>query len=218
MVSDAAVGIFLEENKGEDPIWLVVDNSSFLPWSTRPLEWYISKYSFVISAQEYSLNVRLVEAIPTTARWLEMSPKHPKNAQFGDTIYLLGYDLENADIYSDSEDFSPGDLLGVSLMFQSARRMDIDYTVAVFLIDSAGQVVLQHDSQPVNGFEPTSHWEPGEILRDNHGFAIPDDLPPGEYQIWVVVYDLMTLERLPITGPDGSDWGDYIVLTTLQIE
>jgi hypothetical protein len=103
-------------------------------------------------------------------------------------------------------------------MFQSTGRMNIDYTVAAFLINSAGQVALQQDSQPVGNFEPTSQWEPGEILRDNHGFALPEDLPPGEYQVWVVVYDLATLERLPVTGPDGSDWSDHAVLTTLQIE
>jgi hypothetical protein len=71
----------------------------------------------------------------------------------------------------------------------------------------------------MNSFGHTQYWRSGSYHRDNHGLAIPDDIPPGEYELWVIVYWWQTPEdRLPVTGSDGASLGDYAVLTTITVE
>ena len=64
--------------------------------------------------------------------------------------------------------------------------------VVLYLVDAGGQIVGQADSQPVEGHYPTSIWDPGEIVVDEHRIAAP----PGEYQVYVGLYQWETSTRL----------------------
>jgi hypothetical protein len=113
--------------------------------------------------------------------------------------------------------FKPGSTLTLALYWQAVSTPGADYTVGVYLINPEGQMVLQQDSQPVGGFRPTSGWMRGRRVPDYYGFILPADLPPGRYQIWVAMYEWPSLERLPVTGPDGDDWGDHVALAEIEI-
>ncbi|HEX6513071.1 MAG TPA: hypothetical protein VF157_12265 [Chloroflexota bacterium] len=105
----------------------------------------------------------------------------PADGTFGGAIQLRGYALE------------PGTVI---LQWACLASVDRDYTVFVHVLDSAGSVAAQADSQPDH--EPTSLWDPGELIPDRH--AVP--IPPGA-QIEVGLYDLATRQRLTLA--DGSD-------------
>ena len=93
-----------------------------------------------------------------------------------------------------------------------------DYTVFVHLVDSDGHLVAQHDSQPWWEVSlPTSTWEPGEELRDQHRLSLPPDLLPGTYLLRVGAYDWETLERLPVIENDVPV-NDYVELGSLELE
>ncbi len=198
------------------PVWLVVDHSSFVVWATRPAEWYMTKYSFPVSAVDFSPRARLVQFLPL-APPTTVKTAYPVGVRLGESIHLIGYDLVVDEAQTSLNDLHPGDMLGISLLWEGIAPMDVDYTMAVYVIDAGGQVILQQDRQPVGGFKPTTAWEPGELIRDNFGFIIPADLPPGEYQLGTAVYSWPSLERLPVTGPDGADEGDFVTLGTIEI-
>ncbi|MEK7809783.1 MAG: hypothetical protein AAB571_11970, partial [Chloroflexota bacterium] len=61
----------------------------------------------------------------------------------------------------------------------------------------------QHDGEPVGGLVLTTMWKPGEIVRDNHGIFLPLDLPRGNYQLAVGLYDVASGARLTLA--DGQD-------------
>jgi hypothetical protein len=75
-----------------------------------------------------------------------------------------------------------------------------DYKVFAHLLDEAGALVAQRDSEPVEGSRPTSTWDPGEEVLDRHGILIPDGLAPGEYRLVVGMYWPSTGETLSPSG------------------
>jgi 4-amino-4-deoxy-L-arabinose transferase-like glycosyltransferase len=118
---------------------------------------------------------------------------------------LTGYDLSTTE-------FAPGDSLPITLYWQAAAEMDINYTVFVQLLDSGWQVVSQVDLQPQAGEAPTTTWLPGEILKDPYTLILPGHLPPGDYHLVVGMYDPVTGRRLPVsTGADFIDLGRVAV-------
>jgi hypothetical protein len=80
----------------------------------------------------------------------------------------------------------------------------LSYAVFIHLADDAGRVWAQSDSVPVNWTRPTTGWVPGEYVADTHALTLPDDLPPGEYRLWVGLYDPQTGNRVPVAGA-GAD-------------
>lgn len=87
--------------------------------------------------------------------------------------------------------------LAVALTWQASRQLSHNYAVSVRLLDSAGTVLAQHDSQPNYGFSPTALWMPGEPILDRHYLDLPPGLSTAEdYALQVVLYDANTLAAL----------------------
>jgi hypothetical protein len=53
-------------------------------------------------------------------------------------------------------------------------------------------------------------------VLDQHRLTLPNDLPPGEYQLRVGVYYWQTLERLPIIE-NGVPVNNYVELDNIII-
>lgn len=216
-IDHEVVGMFNRISAKAHPVmWLVVDNGPQVPCATRPVERFFAENAFPVSATDFSPLVRLDEILllPMPAK---NNPAEVSNFQFGDNIHLLGYDLATNQPRENPYIFQPGDLLGVSLVWETKEALDTNYTFAMYLINEHGEVVLQHDREPVAGFSPTTTWIPGERLRDNYGFVLPESLPPGEYQLWVVIYSWPSLERLPVTVPEDITHGDHAMIGTITI-
>ena len=50
------------------------------------------------------------------------------------------------------------------------------------------KIVAQVDAQPREGTYPTGIWGEGEIVPDKHTVPLPDDLPEGEYTVYIGWY------------------------------
>ncbi len=119
------------------------------------------------------------------------------NLPFGDAITLKGYTLAG-------DKLAPGDIVQITLFWETAVPLDTRYKVFLHLVDASGQLVAQRDSEPGGGLNLTTRWPPGETIVDNHGVLIPADLPSGSYQLLIGLYDLTDPNaRLPIQTNAG---------------
>lgn len=129
----------------------------------------------------------------------------PMNVTLGGEIKLLGYTLgQNA--------AKPGDTLDLVLYWQALVPIERNYQVFVHLFQ--GTMWAQDDSAPDCAMQPTSGWEPGQIVRDSHFLTLAPDTPATNIPLTVGLYDLITLDRLPIaeTGEDAIRLTDVRVL------
>lgn len=135
-------------------------------------------------------------------------PSHPLRADATDGLSLLGYDVtargaETTDVE-------------VSLYWLARTPPRRDYTVFVQLLDNAGKVVAQSDSYPLGGHFPTSHLQPGEVLRDSHDLTMSADLASGKYRLIAGMYRLDTMQRLSFTQGGKGGALDHLELGTIS--
>ncbi len=124
----------------------------------------------------------------------DLDIEHRLEANLGDRIHLLGYNIESG--------FRPGDGLHLTLFWQALREIDQDYTVFVHLADEQGNLWGQKDNQPVDGFYPTTEWVSGQFVRDQYDLFIAPNAPPGQYRIEVGMYLADSGRRLMVNGRD----------------
>lgn len=127
--------------------------------------------------------------------------------QFGDSIMLERYALS-------AETLQAGDVLQVQLQWSTDAPIEQLYKVFVQMISPAGPPpAVQRDAEPAGGLSPTTTWEVGETIIDNHALLLPDDLPPANYALIIGLYNPDNpLERLAV----GS--GDFLLITEIFIE
>jgi hypothetical protein len=141
-------------------------------------------------------NMRFV--IYATQQATDNWPLQASDALLGEQIRLASYALSAQEITS-------GDVLQLQLQWQAERQPDANYTVFVQLLDARDQVVAQRDAPP--GDRPTSEWQPGEEILDNHGVLAPHGTAPGDYRLILGMYNPETGERLRVGEQDYIDLG-----------
>ena len=135
----------------------------------------------------------------------------PREATLGGLLRLLGYRLGTSTA-------RPGDPLDFELYWQASQPIAQSFTVFTHLIREAdGQLWGQMDHPPVYGSYPTTRWLPGEVVADPYRIQIPENAPPGIYQIRVGMYDPTTGERLPIDDPQHDAEGNSLMLVRIQV-
>ncbi len=122
----------------------------------------------------------------------------------GDEIRLLGYALPSPAV-------GTGGSLDLTLYWQAVTQPAADYTVLLHLLDAAGEIWGQGDGPPLAGFYPTSFWDPGEVVVDQHTVAVRTDAPPGTYRLATGLYQLSTGRRLV------AEEGELIVLAEVEV-
>jgi hypothetical protein len=196
-------------------IWLVEAQGPFHPWAYRPVEHYLTRHFYQVESREdIAANARLIRFAPLPAPsydylydTLYITDHDP--FQFGDHISLNGYNLP--------AEVQAGSVLPVSLKWESEGQVGFDYNVGIFLINREGVLVAARNVQPQGTFGFTSLWEAGVPQGDNHGLAIPTDLPAGTYTVQVVMYDWRDATRLPVTLNGKRIDGDYAEIGTMEI-
>ena len=116
-------------------------------------------------------------------------------ANFSDQATLLGYQAGGP---------RPGQNVPVTLYWQAQSEIPVDYTVFMHMLDASGQIVAQADARPKAGWLPTTWWDPGKIVADEHTLALPAALPAGDYSLEIGLYVPETGERLPLSGSEQN--------------
>jgi hypothetical protein len=115
-------------------------------------------------------------------------------------------------------------LFPVSLVWRHegwpADLAPFDYSVNVSLVGpegKEGKVVAQYAGSPLGSFGALSRWTQGLNYRDNHALAVPADVPPGDYELRVLMYDWRDGKPPPVrNAPDGSP-RDHAVIARVHI-
>jgi hypothetical protein len=154
----------------------------------------------IVDARGETVEAWLASAKLTPWEWPQVTPSHPLQVQFGQTISLIGYDLDD----------------DLTLYWETVGQPPADYSVFIQLWDEDGQLA-GFDGPPVSGDYPTSWWEAGETIVDVHpldlsqaGASLP--LESGRYRLLVGLYRLDTGERMPAVGPGGPLPNNAVVL------
>ncbi len=129
--------------------------------------------------------------------------QNPAQANFGDQITLLGYDLSASDV-------QPGDTLDLNLYWKARQSLTTDYSSFVHVVDEEMNIYAQKDSLNPGRY-PTRLWEVDEYNRDSHTIMIPPGTPPGDYILGAGLYDPAALTRLPILGEERHQYGMLIL-------
>ena len=106
-----------------------------------------------------------------------------------------------------------GEVTQVQLQWRADKKQDRRYKVFLQLLDARNQVIAQRDAEPAGESRPTTTWQPGVTILDNHGMLIPPGTPPGSYRRIVGLYDAETGERAKLA--DGSD---FIALPPINVQ
>ncbi len=157
-------------------------------------------------------SVRILPAIaPPPVSALGM--KEQINTRFAE-LTLLGYDLTKLG-YEHQPDapIGPGDVLHLTLFWQAEEKPTAEVMLLLQLQDKQGKVWAERQAQPTEGLYPTRQWRAGEIIRDQHNWFLPANLPPQRYRIYLSVQRAsngqqigsLTLANLTIQLP-GSNY------------
>ena len=130
---------------------------------------------------------------------------------FGDEIALKSYTV------SPPGDLSPGQDLAVELRLQALAQPRADYTAFAHLVNAQGETVAGND-QPLTGmYYPSGLWEAGEEVSHVQKLHVPDALLPGEYTLFMGLYNPQTGVRLPIRDAFGTPMpGDQFPVITFS--
>ncbi|MBI1880893.1 MAG: hypothetical protein HYR94_22165, partial [Chloroflexi bacterium] len=151
------------------------------------------------------------DRLATPARFAQDEPmSHPASLNFGDKLLMRGYDLPQTTAH-------PGDLLPVTVYWESLAPMEIRYRSFVHLVGTNDTRWGQHDDDPACRLL-TTEMRPGQ--RSSRQFRVPIDpaTPPGDYRLIFGVYDPANFQRLPIWDNRASrSPGDSVVLGQVRI-
>lgn len=155
-----------------------------------------------------------------TQRWLTprmVAPPvyfgtNPLNVVLGEQqVALRGYDL-------DARAAHPGGQVTVTLYWLVLVPFAENYQVFTHLVDDSQQPVAQHDGAPECNINPTTRWEPGQIVPDPHIIPLSADMAANTYELTVGMYNLITLERLQVQNPSVAQAVDKIRLLSVRVE
>ncbi|MEP7357614.1 MAG: hypothetical protein ABI847_10275, partial [Anaerolineales bacterium] len=99
---------------------------------------------------------------------------------FDDQLVLVGVDAPGAAVAADAK-------LAVTLYWRTQNAPAADYSTTVQVLDEAGNIWGQADSQNP-GRLPTTRWATGQYGRDEHRLRLVPGTPPGTYRLTAGVY------------------------------
>jgi len=165
------------------------------------------------SVERTSFDDVVVEAfdLRTDAHLALPAPTVRCDVRLGDPIRLLGYDLPTRELSRERP-------LSLTLYWRVTARVDTSYTVFIHLLGPDGQIQGQGDGIPLEGARPTTTWRPEEVIMDFHEISLDEAAPAGEYTLALGLYDLRTMERLPMTDASGRHLpDDCLVIEGLRL-
>jgi hypothetical protein len=118
---------------------------------------------------------------------------------------------------------APGGELTALFYWRAAGAAPQDYGVFFHLRDATNETIGRGDGQPTwFAPRPASEWQVGDDgavgIIDAHTIHVPDDVPPGPYELVVGWYDWETGARLSRLAGAGNPVGDGAVLGPVTID
>ncbi len=146
-----------------------------------------------------------------------MLAQHQTDYRLGDSIRLIGYDLNNTT-------FRPGDRVELKVYWYTTDIIPYGYSSFVH-ISAGGPPLAQADKLNPAGL-PTRIWPSTGYIHDDYVIDLSANIPPGEYSLVVGLYTCDTRpagecgngERLDVIDASGNELGDVVPLAQLKVE
>lgn len=134
---------------------------------------------------KYRLAANTLPLVRILGRTADPSPQHDSTASIAARIRILGYDLDRG-----------ANTLRVAIYWQPQVQLNRNYTAFAQLLSIHGGKAAQSEDHQVGGdFYPSSLWQVGETLRDEHTISLTN-VSPGTYRLFVAMYAQPGLEPL----------------------
>ncbi|HLV33959.1 MAG TPA: glycosyltransferase family 39 protein [Spirillospora sp.] len=134
------------------------------------------------------------------------APPNPEPVIFGETLAFRGVDL----------DAVTGEAVKARLWWTVDEPVPLDYSIGLHVLDSTGRLVAQSDGPIIDLYSgqpvQSSQMQPDRIYIDARRVVLPSDLPGGNYQLALAVYQSWDGARLLL--PDGTD---YLLLDSIYV-
>ena len=186
------------------------DNGSFA--------YLLTKYGRYQSSEEHSIfRIHSYTDISLDRPWTFYEYLEPLTVDYDGGIALQGLALGQA-----AEQMSSRQLLSLerdrpmwmALRWQTASGLDVDYAISLRLYNEEGERVFQEDLvlwSPSHW--PTSHWSGDKPVDTLSLLNVPADLPAGNYELRLVVYNFDTL----VPTVERGDWEPETTLAHLRL-
>ena len=194
-------------------------NTAWIDDDTEPFAFLLRKYGRYVGSDELA-DFRLHNYVDISLGrpWTFYDYLEPLTVHYDGGITLHGLALGQG-----GEQLSTGQPLPLGgdrslwavLQWQTAPGLDIDYAISLRLHNMEGERVYQADDllwKPTN-HTPTSQWSADEVVESLIQLEFPPDIPPGDYELRMVVYNFET--QAP-TVQQGV-WEPEITLARLRL-
>jgi 4-amino-4-deoxy-L-arabinose transferase-like glycosyltransferase len=125
-------------------------------------------------------------------------------------VTLAGYDGADVPV-------RPGEFVPLTLYWHSQNLLSLRYKVFVHVLSADGQLVAQADGFPVCGLAHANTWEPGSLILDRHLLYLTPDMLPGNYTLWVGMYEPELNLRLNYFDKAGNEQGNSVKVGDLTV-
>jgi hypothetical protein len=156
-----------------------------------------------------------------TAGMVKLEPRastlavpNPLSINFDNQIELVGYELST---------LAPaaGETVELTLYWRALQPVPEDYVVFAHILDPRSSTQYAgSDAMPADWTQPTSIWQPGEIIVDTHTMTVNADTPPDIYEVEVGLYlnpEPGIFQRLRVVTPDGGMADDFAYLSRVRV-
>jgi hypothetical protein len=113
---------------------------------------------------------------------------------------------------------TPGRTSTVSTYWRVDGMPTRDGVIFVHVVGPDGALVVQEDHPPENGARSTRTFRAGAGHREQSMFTVPANLQPGQYTIYVGIYDRDDLERWPAVQNGIPAQNDLIIAGTFTVK
>jgi len=145
----------------------------------------------------YGLSVVAHAPLPAPAP-AELARSTPLDGRIADVAQVAGYAL-------DKDSVRAGETLSITVYWRPEATTRQPYTVFVHLYDPASGSLAQVDTYPASGTYSTTVWVYDHVFADTYRLTLPAQLTAAhEAEIVLGLYDLETLQRLPVSGQDAE--------------
>jgi len=128
---------------------------------------------------------------------------NPVRINFEDRLALIGWTLARRTA-------TAGGAFELTLYWECLSPMSRSYTVSAQVLDAGGRKVAQWDSRP--GDSDTRRWRKGERVVDRRILPVSPDAPPGGYDLYLMLYDGQTMQRMRLINDQGRVLPDDVVI------
>ncbi len=228
-----AASPFVKHYQGPLSYYVVSDSQGWTETANRLAEstgpqrlWYVAyPESNVGSWMSYQLNTHALlidrEILPhaivssyllTSPLALDSSPiKVQSDVNFGGRLLLTGHGFTEDEIEYRKQ-------LGITLRWQTIAQMQEDYALSLRLVDEQGHLWGQADEWLEDEASlATCAWKVGQVSERHHTLSLVAGIPPGRYQVKMVLYSVGTLQSLNILDEGGAPAGAEYTLGTVSV-